>query len=39
MKWKYTKRTINGVKTRVKVHKKTNGGYLVRKVGFRNRTD
>ena len=39
MKWKYTKRTINGVRKKVKVHKKTNGGYLVRVVGHRNRTD
>ena len=39
MKWKYTTRKINGTTTRVKVHKKTNGGYLVRKVGYRNRHD
>lgn len=39
MKWKYTKRTVNGVKTKCKVHKKANGGYLVRKVGVRNRHD
>lgn len=39
MKWKYTTRKINGKRTRVKVHKKTKGGYLVRKVGHRNRHD
>jgi len=39
MKWKYSTRKINGVRTKVKVHKKTNGGYLVRKVGVRNSHD
>jgi hypothetical protein len=39
MKWKRTTRTINGKRTRVKVHKKANGSYLVRKVGHRNRHD
>ena len=39
MKWKYTRRKINGKRVRVKVHKKTDGGYLVRKVGHRNRRD
>jgi len=39
MKWTYTRRTINGVRKRVKVHKKSNGGYLVRKVKYRNRHD
>lgn len=39
MKWKYTTRIINGKRTKAKVHKKTDGTYLVRKVGFRNRTD
>jgi hypothetical protein len=39
MKWTYTRRTINGKKVKAKVHKKSNGGYLVRKVGVRNRHD
>jgi len=39
MKWKYTHRTINGVRTKAKVHKKANGSYLVRKVGVRNSHD
>ena len=39
MKWKYTRRTVNGKRMNVKVHKKTDGGYLVRKVGVRNRHD
>jgi hypothetical protein len=39
MKWKYTRRTIKGKRVRVKVHKKSRGGYLVRKVGVRNRHD
>ena len=39
MKWTYTKRKINGKLCKVKVHKKAKGGYLVRKVGYRNRTD
>lgn len=39
MKWKYTRRTINGRRQKVKVHRKQNGGYLVRKVGVRNRHD
>jgi len=39
MKWKYAIRTINGKRRKVKVHKKTNGGYLVRIVGYRNRHD
>jgi len=39
MKWKYTRRVIDGRRCKVKVHKKANGGYLVRKVGVRNRTD
>jgi hypothetical protein len=39
MKWTYTRRTVNGRRIRVKVHKKSNGGYLVRKVAYRNRTD
>jgi len=39
MKWKYTRRTINGRRVKVKVHKKTNGGYLVRKIAYRNRHD
>lgn len=33
MKWKYTRRKINGVRTKCKVHRKGNGNYLVRKVG------
>ena len=39
MKWKYTRRMVNGKRRKVKVHKKANGGYLVRVVGHRNRTD
>ena len=39
MKWKYTRRTINGRRVKAKVHRKSNGGYLVRKVGVRNRHD
>ena len=39
MKWKYTRRTINGRRMRVKVHRKSDGGYLVRKVGHRNTHD
>jgi hypothetical protein len=39
MRWKYTRRKINGVRTRVKVHRKVNGNYLVRKVGNINRHD
>ena len=39
MKWKYTTRKINGKRCKAKVHKKSNGGYLVRKVGVRNRRD
>lgn len=39
MKWKKTTRKINGKKTQVKVHRCTNGNYLVRKIGNRNRTD
>jgi len=39
MKWKYTRRTINGHRVRAKVHRKADGGYLVRKVGVRNSHD
>lgn len=39
MKWKYTRRTINGKRVKAKVHKKADGGYLVRKVGHRNMHD
>jgi hypothetical protein len=39
MKWKYTRRVINGKKVKAKVHKKADGTYLVRKVGHRNTTD
>jgi hypothetical protein len=39
MKWKYTRRTINGHRVRAKVHRKSDGTYLVRKVGNRNRHD
>ncbi len=39
MKWKYTRRTVNGVRKRVKVHRKGDGGYLVRKLKYRNRHD
>jgi len=37
--WKYTKRRINGKKRKCKVRKKSDGKYLVRMVGHRNRTD
>jgi hypothetical protein len=37
--WKYTRRTINGKRCKVKVRKKSNGNYLVRKVGVRNKHD
>lgn len=37
--WKYTYRIINGRRRRVKVRRKTDGSYLVRIVGFRNRHD
>lgn len=30
MKWKYTRRTINGKRRKCKVHRKQNGTYLVR---------
>ena len=39
MKWKYTRRTINGIRTKAKVHRKADGTYLVRKVGVINRHD
>jgi hypothetical protein len=39
MRWKYTTRKLNGKRTKCKVHKKTDGSYLVRKVGYSNRTD
>ncbi len=39
MKWKYTHRTINGTRRKCKVHRKGDGGYLVRVVGYRNRSD
>ena len=39
MKWKYVTRTINGVRKRCKVHKKTKGGELVRLIGHKNRHD
>lgn len=39
MKWKYTMRTLNGKRCKVKVHKKADGTYLVRKVGVRNSHD
>lgn len=37
--WKYTRRTINGVRTRAKVRQKSDGSYQVRKVGVRNKHD
>lgn len=37
--WKYTRRTINGKRVRCKVRRKSNGGYIVRKVKVRNRHD
>lgn len=40
MKWKYTyRKTKNGGYSKVKVHRKRDGTYLVRKVGWRNRHD
>jgi len=39
MKWKYTRRTIDGVRRKVKVHRKMDGTYLVRKLRYRNRHD
>lgn len=39
MKWKYTRRVIDGRRRKVKVHRKVNGNYLVRIVGYRNRKD
>ena len=39
MKWKYTRRTIDGKRRKVKIHRKVNGDYLVRKVGVRNYRD
>lgn len=39
MKWKYTRRTIDGVRKKVKVHRCSNGNYLVRRLGVRNRRD
>ena len=41
MKWKYTMRKLAGHtnKVKCKVHKKSAGGYLVRRVGVRNRHD
>lgn len=37
--WKYSRRWINGRRRRVKFRKKTDGGYLVRMVKYRNRHD
>lgn len=39
MKWTYTRRVVDGSRRRVKVHRKQNGNYLVRVVGYRNRRD
>jgi hypothetical protein len=39
MKWVYTRRTINGTRRKVKVHRKQDGKYLVRVIGNRNRHD
>lgn len=39
MKWKYVRRTINRRRVKVKVHRKSDGTYLVRKVGVRNTHD
>lgn len=39
MKWRYTRRTIGGKRVKVKVHKKADGGTLVRKCGYKNRKD
>lgn len=39
MKWRYTKRKYKGKNRRVKVHKKSDGGELVRVLKFRNRHD
>ena len=37
--WKYTRRSIDGKRCKVKVRRKSDGNYLVRKVGYRNRRD
>lgn len=37
--WKYTRRTIDGHRVKVKVRKKADGGYLVRRVSVKNRHD
>jgi len=39
MKWRYTRRKINGKRRKVKVHRRENGNYLVRVVGYRNYHD
>jgi hypothetical protein len=39
MKWKYSTRVYNGKKQPVKVHHKCDGGYLIRKVGWKNKRD
>ena len=39
MKWQRKTRSINGKRILVKVHKKSNGGELVRRIGYRNRHD
>lgn len=39
MNWKYTKRRINGKIRKIKYHRKSDGGYLVRIVGHRNAAD
>lgn len=37
--WRYTRRTINGRRRRVKVYRKQNGKYLVRVLHYRNQRD
>ena len=39
MRWKYIRRTIDGRRRKVKVHRKEDGNYLVRVVGHRNSHD
>jgi len=39
MKWKYVRRTIGGRRVKAKIHRKSDGTYLVRKVGVRNYHD
>lgn len=38
-KWKYSRRLVDGVRRKIKYHRKADGGYLVRRVGVRNSHD